>query len=65
MEIQERFLIICIVRFADSADYVGGKTVFNIKGNNFRLITTINFTLATVFVQKVLTHAEYSKEKWK
>lgn len=40
-------------------------TVFNIKGNQFRLITIINYPAATVLVREVLTHAEYSKGLWK
>jgi mRNA interferase HigB len=40
-------------------------TVFNVKGNDYRLITTINFKLATVVIREVLSHAEYSKNDWK
>jgi mRNA interferase HigB len=40
-------------------------TVFNIKGNDYRLITVLDFAAATVIVRDVLTHAEYSKETWK
>jgi mRNA interferase HigB len=46
-------------------DEVDGKTVFNIKGNNFRLITGINYRSQTIFIKEVLTHAEYDKEGWK
>ena len=48
-----------------SADAVGEFTVFNIKGNAFRLITEINYRTGKVFLRHVLTHAEYSKEGWK
>ena len=47
------------------ADAVGKFTVFNIKGNAFRLITEINYRTGKVFLRYVLTHAEYSKEGWK
>jgi len=48
-----------------AADAVGRFTVFNIKGNSFRLITEINYQTGRVFLRNVLTHAEYSKEGWK
>jgi len=48
-----------------SADVVGKFTVFNIKGNAFRLITEINYHTGKVFLRHILTHAEYSKEGWK
>jgi mRNA interferase HigB len=46
---------------------VGSKvyTVFNIGGNNFRLITEIFYEDQTVLVRHVLTQAEYGKENWK
>jgi mRNA interferase HigB len=48
-----------------SADQVGNFTVFNISGNNYRLITYIDYEYQTVFIRAVLTHAEYDKENWK
>src|ERR671927_144336 len=48
-----------------SADAVGNCTVFNIKGNDFRLITWINYKSQKIFIRYVLTHAEYDKEGWK
>src|SRR6185295_7338121 len=47
------------------ADPVGTCTVFNIKGNDYRLITRISYTRQRVYVRFVLTHAEYDKDKWK
>lgn len=47
------------------ADAVGSCTVFNVKGNKYRLITRIDYRAQTVQIKKVLTHAEYNKEKWK
>jgi mRNA interferase HigB len=46
-------------------DQVGSCTVFNIKGNEYRLITWINFKSQKIFIRHVLTHAEYNKEAWK
>lgn len=40
-------------------------TVFNIKGNAYRLITEINYQTGRVFLRYVLTHAEYSKGAWR
>ena len=47
------------------ADIVGDKTVFNIKGNNYRLITYINYEVGIIFIKGLLTHAEYDKGAWK
>jgi len=47
------------------ADAVGACTVFNIKGNHYRLIAKIDYRAQTVYIKRVLTHAEYDKEKWK
>jgi mRNA interferase HigB len=48
-----------------SADAVGRWTVFNIKGNRYRLITEINYAFGRIYVRHVLTHAEYDKGDWK
>jgi mRNA interferase HigB len=48
-----------------TADAVEQFTVFNIKGNAYRLITEINYRTGRVFLRYVLTHAEYSKGAWK
>jgi mRNA interferase HigB len=47
------------------ADFVAPWTVFNISGNNFRLITRINYRQHIVSIRAVLTHAEYTKGRWK
>jgi mRNA interferase HigB len=47
---------------------VGGTlvaTVFNIRGNEYRLITVVDYAGAFVIVRDVLTHAEYNKDSWK
>ena len=48
-----------------SADAVEKWTVFNIKGNKYRLITEINYRFRRIYIRQVLTHAEYDQEKWK
>ncbi len=52
---------------ADSVMVESGRivTVFNIRGNTYRLITAIDYRIGAVNVLDVLTHAEYDKEKWK
>ena len=47
-----------------SADGVGKYTVFNIKGNTFRLIAEINFRTGRIYIRHVLTHAEYDDQGW-
>ncbi len=48
-----------------SVDKVKNFVVFNIGGNNFRLITYIDYQRNKVFIRDVLTHAEYDKDNWK
>jgi len=48
-----------------SADQVKNLTVFNIGGNNYRLIAFVDYTYKKVFIRHILTHAEYNKEDWK
>lgn len=46
----------------NSVDYVGNQHyVFNIKGNDFRLVVVIKFTPQNVFIRFIGTHAEYDK----
>ena len=39
----------------------GGVVIFNIRGNEFRLITRINYQVGVVVVEWVGTHREYDK----
>ncbi len=48
-----------------TADAAEKFTVFNIKGNAYQLIPEINYYTGRIFLQNVLTHAEYSKGGWK
>jgi mRNA interferase HigB len=47
------------------AEAVGNFTVFNIKGNDYRLIVEIKYKNQVVYYKYFLTHAEYDKGKWK
>ena len=51
-------------RVFPTADAAGRFTIFNIKGNAYRLITEINYPTQKIFLRYVLTHAEYSKGNW-
>jgi len=48
-----------------SADGAGRYTIFNIKGNAYRLIAEIYYESRVVLIRAVLTHADYDKEGWK
>lgn len=47
------------------AEAVGNFTFFNIKGNKYRLIASINYEKQVIYIKYVLTHAEYDKDNWK
>jgi len=48
-----------------TAEAVGNFTVFNIKGNHYRLIVDIVYPARRIYIKYVLTHAEYTKDRWK
>ena len=48
-----------------SVDKVGGRYVFDIGGNKYRVIASVAFVVRTVWAKAVLTHTEYDKGKWK
>jgi mRNA interferase HigB len=49
-----------------SADYIGnGRYVFNIQGNNYRIITVVVFVSGILRIRFIGTHAEYDKIKSK
>lgn len=54
-----------VKRTFPSADLVGGCVVFNIGGNNYRLITRIDYEIEVVDVRFILTHKEYDRNTWK
>jgi len=48
----------------NSVDYVGkNRYVFNIKGNDYRLITLISFNAQKVYIRFIGTHAAYDRIK--
>lgn len=56
-----------VFRSADQVRVGSGRTVvvFNIAGNEFRLIAAIHYNMEKVFVLRFMTHSEYSKDRWK
>jgi mRNA interferase HigB len=40
-------------------------TIFNIAGNHHRLITAIHYNTRSIFILNILTHSDYSKNRWK
>ena len=47
-----------------TASIVGNCVVFNIGGNNYRLVTRVLYPSQKVFVLKVMTHKQYDTEDW-
>jgi mRNA interferase HigB len=45
----------------NSADYVSPYVVFDLGGNNFRVISVIHFNRQKLYVREVLTHSEYDR----
>ncbi|KIE06232.1 Uncharacterized protein NF27_AZ00020 [Candidatus Jidaibacter acanthamoeba] len=46
----------------NSADIIpNNRIVFNIKGNNYRLIVQINYRFKIVYIRFIGTHTEYNK----
>lgn len=45
-----------------TADFLGkNRTVFNIGGNKYRLVTTILYRAGQVLIRHILTHKEYDR----
>jgi mRNA interferase HigB len=51
----------------DSVKVSSGRQVqvFNVCGNDYRLIVAVHFDRQRVYILRFLTHAEYSKDRWK
>lgn len=47
------------------ADAVGLFTVFNVAGNKYRLVAVIKYRWKVIYLRYILSHAEYTKERWK
>ena len=49
------------VQYGSASILKGNRVVFNIAGNKYRLVVTINYDSKTVFVRFIGTHREYDK----
>jgi mRNA interferase HigB len=54
-----------VKQFFSSAEAVGNFTVFNIKGNTYRLIVDLIYSTQKIYIKYILTHAEYDNDRWK
>jgi mRNA interferase HigB len=39
--------------------------VFNIKGNDYRLLAVVKFSIKTVYIRDIFTHSQYDKTQLK
>lgn len=46
----------------NSVDTAYGYTIFDIGGNNYRLISAIHYNTQRCYIRDIWTHAEYSKK---
>ena len=46
-----------------ATDYVSGRLVFDIGGNKYRVIASVDFDEQILVVDQVMTHEEYDREK--
>ena len=56
MDIKDRY---------QSAGFISDNhVIFNIKGNNYRLVTKIAYKMEVVYIKWIGTHAEYDKRRF-
>lgn len=48
-------------RYPSASVLSQNRVIFNLKGNRYRLATSINYTVGVVAVDRIGTHAEYSR----
>ena len=46
-----------------ATDYVSGRLVFDIGGNKYRVVPSVDFDERIFVVDKVMTHEEYDRER--
>ncbi|MBF0199413.1 MAG: type II toxin-antitoxin system HigB family toxin [Planctomycetes bacterium] len=48
----------------NSVDMAGKYHIFNIKGNDYRLITAVHYNTGLIFIRDFQSHAKYSKQSY-
>ena len=48
-----------------TASYVKDRTIFNVGGNKYRIITIVQYKAQIVIVTEACTHEEYDRGGWK
>jgi mRNA interferase HigB len=43
----------------NSADYVPPFVIFDVAGNNYRIVTSVHYRMKRVYIREVMTHREY------
>ena len=51
-------------RSLTTADQVGRSLIFDILGNNYRLITVVSWRNQRIYVKALLTRREYERNTW-
>ncbi len=47
--------------YRNASFIANNRVIFNIKGNNYRLVVVINYSFSVVYIRFVGTHKEYNK----
>jgi len=47
-----------------SADQVGDVLIFDVLGNNDRLMTRVEYNRQRIYVKALLNHREYDRKEW-
>jgi mRNA interferase HigB len=50
-----------VTRTFGATDYVAGRLVFDIGGNKYRIVASVDFQEQILIVDKVLTHEQYDR----
>ena len=51
-------------RYSHVSFLPNNRVIFNIRGNNYRLVTIIDYQTQTVLIHWIGTHAEYSRQRF-
>lgn len=51
-------------RYPSASFLAGNRVIFNIKGNDFRLVVKVQFRNGIVLIEWVGTHAEYGRKRF-